>query len=286
MTFRHKLSRRLAGLCAAIPPLVAACGSEPTGPAGSPSLIVFPGGDNSPPAVTITTPIDGQLVAMSGGVATVHLAADLTDPDVFDTHTCDIDWEAGTTAGLVEEADGAGICTGNFDYTTPGVYTIGVTVTDPLGETATDQVFVVVYDPTGGFVTGGGWIDAAPGSYPLDPSLAGKATFGFVAKYKRGASTPDGNTEFQFHAAGMNFHSIAYDWLIVAGGKAMYKGTGTVNGTGSYQFMMSAIDGSPDRLRMRIWSDAGVLFDNQVGDTDDADPLTALSGGSIVIHGH
>jgi hypothetical protein len=102
---------------------------------------------------------------------------------------------------VVDEADGAGTCTGSFLYDAPGVYTIRVTVTDPFGESASDSVLVVVYNPSGGFVTGGGWIDTQPGSYSAEPALSGKATFGLVAKYKKGASVPDGNTEFQFHAA-------------------------------------------------------------------------------------
>ena len=241
--------------------------------------------------MSITTPADGQLFAFqSAAGATVPLAADLADPDAADTHSCDIDWEAGLTAGAVTEADGAGTCTGSFLYATPGVYTIRVTVTDPAGASAADSVMVVVYDPSSGFVTGGGWVDAAPGSYAADPSLGGKATFGFVAKYKKGVAAPDGNTEFQFHAAGMNFHATAYDWLVTAGARAQYKGTGTINGTGAYAFLLTAIDGDQtggggvDRLRMKIWDASGVVFDNQLGAPDSDDPATALSGGSIVIH--
>ena len=36
--------------------------------------------------------------------------------------------------------------------------------------------------------------------------------------------------EFQFHAAGMNFHSESYQWLVVnqGGTNAQFKGTGTL----------------------------------------------------------
>jgi hypothetical protein len=99
---------------------------------------------------------------------------------------------------------------------------------------------------------------------------------------------PDGNTEFQFHAAGMNFHATSYDWLVVAGTKAMYKGIGRINNSGSYQFMLTASDGKnssdPDRFRMRIWDAGGLIFDNQMGAGDNDDPATALGGGNIVIH--
>src|SRR4029079_16336076 len=96
----------------------------------------------------------------------------------------------------------------------------------------------------GGFVTGGGWIDSPPGAYPADPSLVGRANFGLVAKYKPGASEPAGTTEFQFHAAGLNFHSADYEWLVVSGARAQYKGTGTIQGrSGSFGFIVTVIDG-------------------------------------------
>lgn len=72
----------------------------------------------------------------------------------------------------------------------------------------------------------------------------------------------------------------------------MYKGTGTVNGVGNYGFMLTAIDEAltpstdVDLFRIKIWDkDTGeVIYDNQMGDEEDADPTTELGGGSIVIH--
>src|SRR5918995_6503215 len=90
--------------------------------------------------------------------------------------------------------------------------------------------FVVVFNPSAGFVTGGGWIQSPPGAYTEDPTLTGKATFGFVSKYKKGATVPDGTTEFEFNAGNLYFQSSSYQWLVVAGGtKAQFKGSGTIN---------------------------------------------------------
>lgn len=72
---------------------------------------------------------------------------------------------------------------------------------------------VVVYDPDGGFVTGGGWIDSPIGTYMANPNLVGKASFGFNPKYQKGATIPTGNTEFQFRVANFNFKSTSYDCL-------------------------------------------------------------------------
>ena len=121
----------------------------------------------------------------------------------------------------------------------------------------------------------------------------GKATFGFVAKYKKGAKAPTGVTEFQFQVADLNFHSDTYQWLVVAGPKAQFKGDGTINGAGNYGFMLSAIDAAltpsteVDKFRIKIWDkDDGdtIVYDNQMGADDDADPATDIGGGSIVIH--
>ena len=64
-----------------------------------------------------------------------------------------------------------------------------------------------------------------------------------------------------------------------------------MNGSGSYGFLVSAIDGDQlgkdvaDRLRIKIWDSAtgAVFYDTQPGDPDAADPALALIGGSIAV---
>lgn len=154
------------------------------------------------------------------------------------------------------------------------------------------EALVAVYDPAAGFVTGGGWISSPEGAYTADPSLVGKATFGFVSKYQKGAAVPTGQTEFQFRVAGLNFKSSSYEWLVIAGARAQYKGTGTINGAGNYGFMLTAIDGQlpggggTDKFRIKIWDKATdtMIYDNMLGSSDTNDPTTVLGGGSIVIH--
>lgn len=213
---------------------------------------------------------------------TVSTSVPFTDADKPDTHTAVWDWGDGSTsAGTVTENFGAGTITGDHVYTVPGVYTVTVTVQDNYGNAdSAIYEFVVVYDPNGGFVTGGGWINSPAGAYTADPSLTGKATFGFVAKYKKGANVPDGNTQFQFKAGDLNFQSVSYEWLVVAGTKAQFKGEGTINGTGSYKFMITANDGNPDTFRIKIWYEVAgnevVVYDNG--------SQQPLGGGSIVVH--
>jgi len=121
--------------------------------------------------------------------------------------------------------------------------------------------------------------------------LSGKASFGFVSKYKKGANVPDGQTEFQFKAGNLNFKSSLYEWLVVAGAKAQYKGSGTINGSGDYKFLLTVTDGQVsggegvDKFRIKISNAGGLVYDNNPGSDDpDANGGQPLSGGSIVIH--
>jgi uncharacterized delta-60 repeat protein len=251
---------------------------------------------NNAPSVTITGPASGSIYAVG---TPVNFTGTFTD-DAGDTHTAEWHFDSLTQPAMVVEPSGSTPGTANTTYTfnQPGVYNVSLTVTDNgnLSGTATTvnnlPAYVVIYDPNGGSVTGGGWILSPAGAFAPMPSLTGKATFGFVSKYQNGASVPTGNTEFQFKAGGLNFKSTSYDWLVVSGGKkAQYKGAGTINGGGSYRFMLTCIDGDKpggggvDKFRIRIWSDSnGLIYDNQLNAPDSDDPSTALGGGSIVIH--
>ena len=150
---------------------------------------------------------------------------------------------------------------------------------------------VAVYDASSGFVTGGGWINSPAGAYAASPSLSGRANFAFVSKYQKGATVPAGNTEFEFQMAGLAFKSTSYQWLVISGARAQYKGSGTVNGVAGYGFLLTAIDGQvsggggTDKFRIKIWDASGaVVYDNQAAASDDSDPITVIAGGSIVLH--
>ena len=231
---------------------------------------------NVAPDVSINNPTEGSLFQVN---TPVNLSASFSDPGVDDTHTCTINWGAGPDEPGTATVD---TCTGRHTYTETGVNTISVIVTDNDGDFDTGIVMIVVYNPEGGFVTGGGWIDSPAGAYKPDPSLTGKATFGFVSKYKKGTSIPTGNTEFQFKTGDLNFQSSSYYWLIVnqGGTNAQYKGSGTINGEGEYRFMLWAGDDNLDTFRIKIWWEDGdsehVVYDNGFGQP--------IGGGSIVIH--
>ena len=206
-------------------------------------------------------------------------------------YACTIDYGDGfgPQAGVVAGA----VCSGSVSYALPGVYTLEIVVTDKDGGSGSAHFqYVVIYDPSEGFVTGGGWISSPAGAYAADPALSGKATFGFVSKYKKGANVPTGETVFHFNVADLFFDSDYYQWLVVAGPKAQFKGIGTINGDGAFGFMITVIDADltsstdDDLFRIKIWDilTDEMIYDNRVGGDDNADPDTALGGGSIKIH--
>jgi PKD repeat protein len=253
----------------------------------------FPTGFDVGPANVAPTvsAITGAAAPVSVGRA-VTVSATFTDPNPLDTHTARWDWGDGTTsAGAVTENGGSGTLTGAHTYAAAGIYTIGLTVTDQRGGAGQTSVRLIVYDPAAGFITGSGSIASPPGAYTADFSLTGKAIFSFASRYQKGATRPTGQTQFRLASARLSFQSTSYEWLVVSGARAQYQGSGTVGGKGGYEFIVTAIDGQitggggVDKLRIKIWnkSTGAVVYDNQPGAPDTANPTTAIAGGSISI---
>jgi uncharacterized repeat protein (TIGR01451 family) len=261
--------------------------------------------DNVNPVVTITAPGDYSVWAITApefGLA-AFVNTSFTDAGTNDTHTCTIDWGDGDGAvnGTLTETAGSGTCksaAGN-PYTDDGagIYEIIVKVKDDDNGEGSASVTVIVYDPSAGFVTGGGWINSLAGYCKKSgcQDAEGKAHFGFVSKYQKGANVPTGQTEFQFQAGDLNLHSSVYEWLIVNkdGTNAQYKGTGTINGANdtygnAYKFMLWGYDGTKvgayDTFRIRIWSEVNgyedVVYDNG-GSGAGGYSTAAIANGSI-----
>jgi len=236
---------------------------------------------NVPPTIESFTSSPTEPIPLG---TSMSVTCSFFDPGCLDNHSAMVDWGDGNYSIIADIPVGIYTISMNHTYGQVGVYDVSIVVYDKDHgfDSADLEYWVVVYDATAGFVTGGGWINSPAGAYMPDQNLSGKATFGFVSKYKRGQIHPDGNTEFQFHAANMNFHSHTYQWLIIAGATAMYKGNGTINGVGNYGFILFAEDGQKsggvDTFRIKIWDINSNL------DIYDNDPGTALSGGQITIH--
>ena len=232
------------------------------------SITVYPV-DDAPVIGTVTGPTSSITLGTSATVTVTY-----TDADPTDTHTAAFTWDDGTSTPA---SCTAGVCSANHTFGAAGVYTVGIVVTDDDGLTDSASFeHVIVTSASAGFVSGGGWVSTP----------AGKGEFDFSAKYVKNAATPTGTVTFV--VSGSSFVATSYNWLVVSGANAQVQGTGTVNGAGSYGFLLTATDGSPDRFRIRIWDSSTntTVFDNVVGAPDDIDVASPqeLGGGRIQIH--
>ena len=256
------------------------------------NVLAFLGGPgpmevNDPPVVTSVT-VPGAPIAITSPVSVSGAFTD-TGGASDEPFTCTVDHAdgSGPLAGTIVGET----CQGPAHiFTAAGIYQVTVAVTDAGGLTGslTAESFLVIYDPSEGFVTGRGWINSPAGAYQLDPSLTGKAKFGFVAKYKKGHSVPDGKTKFKFEekVGGLKFKSSSYEFLVINqnDNNAQFKGSGEINkglapGGQPFRFMLWARDDTPDTFRIKIWYDGAggevVVYDNGFGQP--------LGGGKIQI---
>ena len=231
------------------------------------------------------------IASVTAPIAPINISAQpvsvvTTFTDVAaDNHTVSIAWGDNNTSTINNAVSPS---SASHTYTEAGVYPVIVTVTDDDGaSTSYLHEYIVIFNPDGGFVTGGGWITSPAGAYSANTTLTGKANFGFVSKYHHGASVPSGNTEFNFKAGPLNFKSTSYEWLVITANQtsANYKGSGTINGNLApnglgYNFKIWAKDLSTDTFRIKIWYETSgvetVVYDNG---TDQA-----IGGGNVQIH--
>jgi len=160
----------------------------------------------------------------------------------------------------------------------PAIYMIVVT---EVASGAQAMAVLTVYNPEGGFATGGGWIKPADDGLNTHPNV--RANFGFVAKYKQGRAT--GNLEFRYTDGYIDLKSTSIQQLVITGGKiAQFKGWAGVNGEQGNWFFAKAIDnGEPgvglDVFDIKVWAP---------GVSTNSDPTEraggALGGGNIVVH--
>jgi hypothetical protein len=227
-------------------------------------------GDGIGDACDPSTPVNRPPVAIAGADQTVEAASSAgvvvsldgsasSDPDGHAlTHT----WTGpfGTLTGAVVTP-----------VITPGTHTVTLAVADGNGGTATDtlQVTVVLHTVR---VAGGGSLGTNPA-----------ADFTFVAGYKMqsGVRVLAGDTSF--NSGDMHFRSTAHSSLVVTGATGQLTGFGTINGSGSYRFVVmakdAAVSGGPpaDTFQITIWNAAtGVLV-------YDSGPDRLLAEGKIVI---
>ncbi len=244
---------------------------------------------NAAPVVTgVTVPATPVAIGTS-----VTATATFTDAGTADAHMARWTWDdnSAPTVGVVTGST----VSGTHAYTSAGVYEVTMTVTDDDGGagTGTAQAFVVAYDPNGGFVTGGGWITSPVWRLPNRSGDGRQGELRLRLEVPERRDRADGRDAVRIQGRRPRRSTRpSYDWLVIAGAKAQYKGTGTINGAGDYGFMLTAVDGdakakgNPDLFRLKIWdkTTGAIVFDNKMNAPDTDDPTTVLGGGSIVVH--
>ncbi len=227
-------------------------------------------------------------LGLTPGGVTVPVSSSFTDPGTLDTHTASLDCGTGVTAqSEVVGETASSACS----FSSAGVYSIRLTVRDNDGGSDTKLASgqIVVFDPTGGRLTGGGWVASPAGAVAFAPAAAGKLTFSLNARYEPGSSIPTGKAELKLNVGKLEFRSTSLDWLVATEASAQLQGRGTVNGSGDYAFAVIVVDGqSTGAARIRIWDRVSgtILYDSRPGASFDESGVTALGGGSIQLHAH
>jgi len=230
--------------------------------------------------------IPATPMGLTPGGITVPVSSSFTDPGTVDTHTASLDCGSGVTAQ--SEVVGE-MASSACSFSSAGVYSIRLTVRDKDGgsDTKLSSAPIVVFDPAGGRLTGGGWVASPAGAVAFAPTAAGKLTFSLNARYEPGSSIPTGKAELNLTVGKLEFRSTSLDWLVATEASAQLRGRGTVNGSGDYAFSVVAIDGqSTGAVRIRIWhrTSGTLLYDSRPGAPLDDTGVTALGGGSIQLH--
>ncbi len=230
--------------------------------------------DNVAPTITS---VAGPVGPVAVGVP-VTVTVGYTDPGA-ESHEVASDWGDGNSDTL---SDAPSPAAASHAYTTPGVYVVELGVTDEDGGwDSSSFTYVVVYDPDGGFVTGGGHL--RPDGDDEYPGVADgkKANFGFNARYQHGE--PDGH--LNAHLGDLHVELVDLAWLALADDWALFQGTATIDGSDDVHpiEVLATESGGPggsDTFRLRVWAPG----DDPRHDAHQYQLGGALDGGKIQIH--
>lgn len=249
-------------------------------------------------AHNITAPVTGTPFKIG---STVNFAGVFWDKP-GNKHTAQWTIDDNTTVkGLVTEPSGSknGKVTGAYKFAAAGVYRLQMNITDQnklvsYCNTNEDlEEIVVIYDPNGGYAFGGGSFNSPAGALLSNPDVTGKASYGFTVTYFKGATLPKGETQFQFKVGDFEFNALNFDYLSVAGAKAVFAGSGKIiGGQSGVNFTMYVIDGAldgtgVDKVRLKIYNKntGQVFYDSQPGAGETANPSLPVNAASTVVIG-
>jgi hypothetical protein len=273
--------------------LTDACGNVFTGPISNTVTV----------AHNITSPNAGTSFKIG---TTIGLAGTFWDiPGNIHTAKWSIDG-ASVNGAVIAEPNGnkVGKVTGSYKPTVAGVYKLQMNVTDQKGVTSyastngNFEAIVVAYDPSSkNYTYGGGKFMSPAGALKSNPTATGLVAFGFTSNYYKNSTFPKGETLLDFKVGDFTFSALNFDYLVVSGVKAQFKGLGKMtNGLveqSGLAFILTVIDGQltggggVDKIRMKIYNKKTnqVYYDNQSGSDADA-PVTPVESGSTIVIGN
>jgi hypothetical protein len=235
----------------------------------------------NPPAVgTITISPNPVTINTS-----LSASATFVDPDATDTHTATINWGDGSTPQpcTIAETNGSGsvTCTRSAGYPAANVYLTKITVSDG-SLTGNAEQYAYVYAPTqSGIFTAAQRFTSPAGALP-NSSLTGTVNFGLSYKYK--GNTPVAVRQFtmDFNTANLHFNATSVSSLVIAKGKATLQGTGTINGGGTYKFLVVGVNEGGIRIKITTMNN-NVVYDTQPNTAPTATPAIIPSSGHVIV---
>ncbi len=229
---------------------------------------------NDPPVISAISGPDQPVMVGSS----LQVTAQIIDNNLTGAT---IDWGDGFVSdGTIDN----GTISGVHEYLTAGTFNIALVVVDACGEEDNETLEnIMVIDPKSAFVSGAGYFNSPAGAFKPNPEKEGRFIFGFIAKYLPKYDVPQGHTVFYFRAGHLLFLSQGYDWLMVDGATAEFKGYGVVLKEGRYNFQVKMVDAHfdshdkfvKDAISVKIWNEKGVLYNNDI---------TPVTRGYIKVH--
>ena len=242
--------------------------------------------------VTNAAPVITGFSTPNGAISGAHVSVSFSDVGTADTHSVTFNWGDGQTSTVDAGLNASASAT--HTYAATGFYAVSATVTDDDGASvSTSTQTLVVYNPTGGTLSGSGFLLGGRGTKTY---LSGNITYG-------GGTTPTGTFVITGNDAA-NLTSTSFDYLVVNGITATLKGVGTLTDGTPVSFLVRGLDnkrqdmvdrglstnlaqGLPnqDYARIKVWNLAtgAVVYDSQPGAADAATPTEMVRGGSFSI---
>jgi hypothetical protein len=237
---------------------------------------------NSQPNVTSITITPNPVRINSMVTATTTF----TDTDAGQSHTATANWGDGintATSCFVTEpgsTSGSISCPLSTGYAAADVYPVTITVSDGTVQTTSPVTYAYVYNPTQASIFSAGSRYNNPSS--ASPSTSGTVRFGLSYKYKGGIATGGKAFTMDFNGANFHFNATSVSSLVISNGFATLRGSGALNGTSGYNFLVTGIDGGDIRIQIADSSN-NVVYDTQPGANITVTPTTKVTG-HVVVH--